>query len=148
MSELNSILCNNDDTLTNIEYTCDVALSTTMRYAFVKNEGAPDAGNQIQAYEGNSVNYTVEFSVPKYYTDPNATGTTDIESQKYNFTVTSHGFDIDTCKQIAAKNTWTFKYTNASFDVMETYYQITDIPITVFNTTYWHDVPWDYPPIN
>lgn len=134
-----------DVTVTNLSFSCHINLATTMRYAFVKYEGAVDEGNQILACESNAVSFTALFVQPTYDVTTGDIVKADFETVDYYGEVESYGFDVNDCRLIAAETFWTYKNANANFDVMSIYHQMTTIPLVVFNTTYNISVPWEFP---
>lgn len=131
----------------NASHAFSVSMVTTMKYAFVKHEGALDDGNQVLCYVGNKVHYTVSVLVPILIEDEKGEIITDSKPAKVSDTITSHGFETTTihdyCIWIAAQNFW--KYKNGQSSFMEVRHEVQVIPYEILNKEYKLSVPIGFP---
>lgn len=131
------------------DYSFNVGMVTTMKFAFVKYEGALDEGNQILGYVGNSVNYHVCIVIPIVVQNEEGDFEPSTIEHKYSDNIKSYGYGSGSastteseCRDIAALNFWNYKHGVSSLD---RFHEVLRIPIMLLDQRYNALVPCTYP---
>lgn len=122
------------------DFSADIYLSTTMKFAFAKSYGALDVGNQILVYAGNRVDYSVYIDIPTFIKSDGTSTPCRYTIEKTDYSE-SYAFNNSKCISESAKNYWNFRQGDTNLAV---HHDIREIPFVILDSVYIVDIPYEF----